>query len=277
MVRNAVLTRETPPVRFHPPPFRPTKGAFMSRRFIVALYLACALPALPAAAQIVSKPDGQWRGALGAGLTATSGNSKTLTYSLNAEAVKRTRSDRLSGYAQAVYGRSDDSGGTERTSDLVRAGGAYNADFNERTFGFGAVELERDRIADLDLRTVVSAGVGYHVVKTEDHTFDVSTGPAYNRERFTSERRSTAEWLLAEESSHAFTSSVSFRQRLAVYANLDESGEYRAVLDAGFVVKVAPRWNATATLTNRYQSNPVPGIKKNDLLFVTGLQYAFNP
>ena len=223
------------------------------------------------------KPDGQWRGALGAGFTASSGNTESVTYSINGDAVKQTATDKLSGYLQATYGRRDVDGVTERTSDLVRAGTKYDRDLNERTFGFGALDFERNKLIDLDLRSVVAGGLGYHVVKRPSFTFDVSSGPAYNREQYTTETRESAEWLLAEESTHAFTPTVSFKQRLTYYLNLKDGGEFRTVFDAGLVLKVTDRWNATITLNHRHQSNPLPGVKKDDLLFVTGLQYVFNP
>jgi putative salt-induced outer membrane protein YdiY len=246
-------------------------------RRIVPLLAALALAACGARAQTMPKPDGQWRGALGAGLTASSGNTDSVTYSVNGDAVKQTTRDKLSGYLQATYGRREVDGVTERTSDLIRAGAKYDRDLNERTFGFGALDFERNKLIDLDLRSVVAAGLGYHVVKREGLSFDVSSGPAYNRERYTTETRESAEWLFAEESTHAFTPMVSFKQRLVYYLNLKDGGEFRTVFDAGIVLKVTDRWNATATLNYRHQSNPLPGVEKNDLLFVTGLQYVFNP
>ena len=247
----------------------------MHRTLVLALAgLAITMPVF---AQTRPKPDGLWRGALGAGITATAGNTDSITYAINGDAVNQTPYDKMSGYIQAVYGRREAVGGTERTSDLVRAGGLYNRDWNERTFGFGSFDLERNRIIDLNLRSVVAGGVGYHVIKREELTFDVSTGPAYNREQYTTQTREAVEWLFAEESTHALTSMISFRQKLAFYPNLTKRGEYRFGLDAGLVFKINNRWNATMTLNDRYQSNPLPGVKHNDLLFVTGLQYVFNP
>ena len=156
-------------------------------------------------------------------------------------------------------------------------GAAYNRDVNDRLFAFGSTDFDRNPLVNLELRSVVSAGVGYHLVKREGHTFDVSTGPAHNREKYTTETREVTEWLIAEESTHALTPSVSFKQKLAAYANLTDGGEYRGVFDAGMVFKVSSRWNATMTLNARYQSNPLLGVKKYDTLLVTGLQYVFNP
>jgi putative salt-induced outer membrane protein YdiY len=248
---------------------------------LVSVAVAC-----PAYAQIVPKPDGQWRGALGAGATATSGNNESLNYSINGHAVKRTHVDKLGGYLQAVYGRRDVDGTTQRTSDQTRTGIGYSRDFNDRLFGFGMLDFDRNNVIDLDLRTVVAGGVGYHVVKREGHTFDISTGPAYIHERYSTDKvrdttrdtkRDMVEWLIAEESNHALTRMVSFRQRLSYYANLNEGGEHRLSFDTGLVLKVNDRWSATITFSNRYQSNPVPGVEKNDMLLVTGLQYVFNP
>jgi putative salt-induced outer membrane protein len=231
----------------------------------------------PVTAQTAPKSDGLWRGALGAGFTATSGNTDSTTISVNGDAVRQTRRDKLSGYLQAVYGRQDVNGSTKRTSELLRGGTTYNLDIDERRFGFGSLDLERNLLADLKLRSVIATGLGYHLIKREGLTFDVSTGPAYNREQFSTETRGGLEWLVAEESTHALTPTVSFRQRLAYYPSLRDSGEFRTVFDAGFVFKVTSSWNATVTLNNRYQSNPPPGVEKNDLLFVTGLQYSFKP
>lgn len=229
-------------------------------------------------AQTAPKPDGEWRGALGVGLTATSGNTESVTYSISGDTVRQTAVDKITGYVQAVSGRRDVDGETVRTADQARAGAAYNRDVNDRVFGFGSTDLDRNPLINLELRGVLAAGLGYHVVKSERHTFDVSTGPAHNRERYTTERRITTEWLIAEESTHALSSSVSFKQKLSAYANLTDGGEYRGVFDTGMVFKVNSRWNATMTFNARYQSNPLPpGTKKYDTLFVTGLQYVFNP
>lgn len=247
----------------------------MSRTFLLVLFLL--VNSIPVFAQTAPKPDGLWRGSLGAGATVTSGNTESVTYAINGDAVKQTNIDKLRGYVQAVYGRREAEGTTQRTSDLLRGGGAYNRDFNEHSFGFGALDLERNRLIDLNLRSVVAGGVGYHVIKRDGFTFDVSTGPAYNREHYSTATRDALEWLFAEESTHALSPMVSFRQRFAYYANLRDSGEYRTVLDAGLVFKINNRWNATMTLNDRYQSNPLPGVKGNDMLFVTGVQYVFNP
>ncbi len=246
-------------------------------RRATAFLSSFAFTACSAIAQTMPKPDGLWRGSFGLGATGSSGNTESTSYSLNGDAVRQTDKSKTNGYIQSVYGESVSGGNRQRTSDLIRAGGKHDRDINERKFAFGAIDLERNQLIDLNLRSVVASGLGYHVVKREGFTFDVSTGPAYNRERYSSNTREFVEWLFAEESTHAFTPTVSLRQRLAYYPNLKESGEFRVLFDIGLVLKVTSNWSATITLNDRYQSNPLPGVKDNDLLFVTGLQYVFNP
>jgi putative salt-induced outer membrane protein len=247
----------------------------MLRSFATAVVIAAFTS--PVLAQTATVPDGKWRGALGAGLTAASGNTDSVTYAINGDIVKQRPWDKISGYVQAVYGRSNLNDRTESIADQQRGGVLYNRDYTERRFVFGQLDLERNKLINLNLRSVVAAGLGYHLIKREGLTFDVSTGPAYNREHYSTQTREGVEWLLAEESTHAFSETVSFRQRLAYFPSLKESGEFRAIFDAGLVFKVTREWNATVTLNNRYQSNPLPGVKQNDLLLVTGIQYVFNP
>lgn len=245
-------------------------------RSAIAAFISIAFAA-SAGAQTSTVPDGVWRGSLGAGLSATRGNTDSATYTINGDIVKQGPYDKISGYVQGVYGSRALADRTERTSDQQRAGGLYNRDINDRQFAFGSLDFERNKLINLSLRSVVAGGLGYHVIRREGLTFDVSTGPAYNHEHYTTETREAAEWLFAEESTHALTPTVSFRQRLAYYPSLKDTGEFRAVFDAGVVFKVTRQWSATVTLNDRYQTNPLNGVEKNDLLFVTGLQYVFNP
>jgi putative salt-induced outer membrane protein YdiY len=249
----------------------------MLRAIPFILAAAAVFTARPGHAQTAPQPDGQWRGALGVGATVTSGNTDSVTYSVNGDIVRQTADDKTTGYVQAVSGRREENGETVRTADQARAGTAYTRDLNDRLFGFGAADWDRNQLIDLRLRSVFSAGLGYHVVKRENFTFDVSTGPAYNRERYATETRDLSEWLVAEESTHALKPAVSFKQKLTYYANLEDGAGYRTVFDASMVFKLNSRWNVTMTLNTRYQSDPPPGVEKNDVLFVTGIQYAFNP
>ncbi len=240
---------------------------------IVTLTLLCAGAAQ---AQTTLKMDGVWRGSVGAGASVSSGNSKSTSVNFSGEMVRLSKADKTRVYATSLYGKNN---GVE-SANLIRAGGRYDYDFTPTVFGFGGIDLERDKIANLKFRVAPGVGLGYHLIKTDATTFDVFAGVGYVKDTFyrpvlvggsVRDSYGRAELLVGEESTHKLSESTSFRQRLVVYPNLDDRGEYRAVFDSGLAVAMSSRLSLTLGLVSRYNSDPGPGVKKTDTLFVTGI------
>jgi len=244
------------------------------------------VPALPvmlalsasALAQTVPPPDGVWRGSIGAGVTNATGNKNSFNAALDADAVRVTDVNKMTGKLLSLYGRREENGVSELTAGLFRASARYDRDFSAKAYAFLGYELEKDKLADLKWRNSPSVGAGLHLYKSETFTFDVFTGYSYNHETlYDGASRSFNEALLGEETSHKTPGDMTFNQRLVVYPNLSESGEYRVVFDAGFLAPVVDRWNLTIKYSARYQSNPPPGVEKQDTVLFTGLQYRWGP
>lgn len=220
--------------------------------------------------------DGQWRGSVHTGVSLASGNTEATNVNVGAEAARATEINKLNLYFTGLYGTQDNTMGSRtETANLARAGAKYDHNLSARNFGFSSLDLEHDKLQRLDLRTVAGGGLGYHVIKTDNETFDLFSGLAYNREAFVDVTRESIELLLAEESSHKITDNTSFKQRFALYPNLKESGEYRSQLDATLATTIIGKIGLQLTLSSRYQSNPQPGIKNTDVLFLTNVTYKF--
>lgn len=231
-----------------------------------------------AAAQTVPRPDGAWRGSLGANVSSASGNNESVSAGLNADVARQTDDDKFVAYLQSLYSRRDAEGVRELTASRFRTGGRYDRNISESTYGFGGLDVEKNKLADLKWRMAPSLGLGYHLRKTETFTFDLFAGYSHNREElYSGPTRKFDEGLVGEETTHKFSESTSFRQRLSVYPNLSDSGEYRVVFDAGLLTALVERWNLTVNLSARYQSNPPLGVQKSDTLLFTGLQYSWGP
>lgn len=251
----------------------------------LVLVAACAALAQPASAQLVAKPDGQWRGLAGLSFTSVSGNATNSSLGLNADAVRQTEQDKITLYGQALRAEARIAGQTARTSDLLRFGGRYDWNLSDRVFAFGSGGYDRDRVARLENRWTAGGGLGYKVLTGPDHTFDVFgglngradsyAGPGVVIDGSLRTRYSVVEMQLGEESSHKLTETTSVRQRFVLYPNLDLLGEYRAVFDAGLVVSMTDRMKLTVSVLNRYDSLSEAPIRKNDLTFFTGVSYAF--
>jgi putative salt-induced outer membrane protein YdiY len=137
------------------------------------------------------------------------------------------------------------------------------------------VDLFNDRFQDLDLRTVLGVGAGYHAIKNPHTTFDVLFGGAFNREFFTTSNRSSAEVLLGETLTHKFFASSSFNESLFFYPNLSSTGNYRSTVSLGLATKLTKILSWQTSFNDYYLSDPVPGKKSNDLILSTGLRLTF--
>jgi small nuclear ribonucleoprotein (snRNP)-like protein len=125
-----------------------------------------------------------WSGMLDTGLSVTRGNSATLAYNLSAKAVRVTSRDKISVYSTAVYASDDTTRPSRTTAHAIRGGIRGDLNVSERLFVFGFTDFEYDQFQDLDLRNVLGGGLGYHVIKTKNTTFDVFGGGDYEQEYF---------------------------------------------------------------------------------------------
>jgi putative salt-induced outer membrane protein len=235
----------------------------------------------PALAQATVKDDGQWRSALGLAASSASGNSKSTSFAANADAVRATKQDKWALYANALYGESS---GT-KSADQFRLGTKYDWNLGTQTYAFGSLELERDAVAKLNSRATLGGGLGYRVINTEPHKFEVFGGAAYVSDRYDGARlldgqlRSSYSYpslILGEESSHKLGQGTTVKQRLVIYPNLKNTGEYRAQWDAGIAVAATAAMSLNVGLSVKVNSDPGVGVKKTDTLFLTGVSFKFD-
>ena len=245
--------------------------------------LACLLAVGPglALAQATVKPDGQFRYALGAGGSYSSGNNSAASVNVNGEAVRATAVSKLRFGGKALWTRTDG----DTTAENVELGTQYQQDFSPAWFGFGDAGYLRDKFANISSRLTAHGGVGYHAIKGESATWDLTVGAGYARDRYVDpaevdgrlrSRYGRAEVTLGEESSHKLTDTASFRQKLTVFPALRSGAGVRTVFDTGLSVAMSPRFALTVGFTHRYDSEPGEGLKKNDTLVVTGLTLKFD-
>ncbi|MFN2510738.1 MAG: YdiY family protein [Pyrinomonadaceae bacterium] len=227
-------------------------------------------------AEMARKLQAVWSGSADAGLSAARGNTDTLVISLGSQVARTTQRDKLSLYAASLFARNGTSGVSITTAEAIRGGARYDRNISDRLFVFALTDLERDKFQQLDLRLVFGGGLGYHARRTEKMRLDLFAGGSYNREKFsTGLTRNSAEALVGEELSCKLSENTTLAQRAVLYPNLSEFGEYRFAFDLTGVTKLTRQLGLQATVSDRFQSNPLPGIKKNDLLLTTGIRVTF--
>jgi putative salt-induced outer membrane protein len=217
-----------------------------------------------------------WSGFVDTGLSLTRGNSETLTYSLGASADRTTERDKVSVYAAALFANSTVAGVTFDTAKAARGGLRYDFNLSRRVFAFAFTDLEYDQFQQLDLRNVLGGGAGYHVIKSDAAMLDLFAGASFNQEFFSTDiTRRSAELLVGNEFAYKLAENIAFKERLVIFPNMSELGEFRGTLDTSLLTKLNNWLGWQITVSDRYLSNPLFGIKKNDLLLTTGLRLTF--
>lgn len=218
-----------------------------------------------------------WSGGADVGVALTSGNSDTTNIAIGLAATRRTSNDKTSIYAASIYNRDSTSGESRTVANTVRGGVRYDRDINRRFFGYVFNDLEHNGLQDLTLRFVLGGGLGYHAIRNERTELDLLGGAAWNREFFKGDfnDRSSAEAQLGQTLTHRFSPRVSLKEQFYIFPNLSEGGEYRINFDASLITDISRRIGWQLTLSDRYLSNPPPGLEKNDLLLTTGLKITF--
>jgi len=81
--------------------------------------------------------------------------------------------------------------------------------------------------------------------------------------------------MAGESLSHSISERTTFSERFEVFPNVSNTGEYRFTLDAHAVTKLNKWLGWEMAFEDLYVSDPPPGIKKNDIIFTTGLRLTF--
>lgn len=226
-----------------------------------------------------------WTGTFDLGFAQTQGNTDTKTFTLGANAVRATSRDKIIVNYTEIYSSSNASGTSLTTANAKRGGIAYNLNVAPKMFVFGLVNLENDEFQHLDLRFAPAGGVGYHAIKNANTTLDLSLGASLDKEFFSAPlgspagtagvTHSYAEVLFGEELNHKFSKTFSMHENLVMFPNLSSVGEYRMNFDISAVAAIKKWMGFHVSASDRYLSNPLPGLKTNDILFTTGLRFTF--
>ncbi len=217
-----------------------------------------------------------WAGYVDFGASLARGNADTTTLTTTMKAARTTRTDRLGVYFNQIYSSATTDGISGTTAQATRGGWAYDRNIIPRMFMNVFNDYENDRFADLDLRVVVGGGLGYHAIKSERTRLDLLGGGDYSHEKYsTPETRNSGELYWGNDWTYRVSKIAALNQSFRMFNNLTETGEYRINFDVGLVTNLS-RWLAwQLTYSDRYQSNPVGGLKQNDMLFTTGVRLTF--
>lgn len=219
-----------------------------------------------------------WDGGLDAGLELTRGNSKTRNFRLAFGAVRKVSREELTLYAESLYSIDDVAGARPHvTANLNRGGLRFDHDFTSRFFVFANTDFMSDGLQDLNLRSVVGGGIGYHLINRDKVTLKVLGGANFTRENYVEIQRNLAAGQFGDEFTLKLGKSTSLLQNLAFFPDLTERGRnYRTNFSLGTITKIAKWLGWQNNFSDIYVTNPPAGKKQNELVFTSGLHLALS-
>ena len=217
-----------------------------------------------------------WAGGANVSFALTRGNSETKNLGLAFTADRKTASDHIDLYANSVFSSNDAPGAVPATTaQSTQAGARYDRNFGARMFAFVGGDFQTDALQSLDLRSVFSGGLGFHAINTDRTTLDLLGGANYTRENYSTLQRDLIALNLGEELLRKIGAATVITQKLYIYPDLNETGEYRATFNFGTVTKLSKWLGWQNAFGDIYVTNPPAGKERNDVLLTTGLNISF--
>jgi putative salt-induced outer membrane protein YdiY len=217
-----------------------------------------------------------WTGAVDLGYAQAKGNAQTNTINTSAKVLRTTTRDSINAYFYSLYSKNSSSGQSILAANSIRGGLKYDLNLTPRFYVFGSTDLEFDEFQKLDLRFVPAGGVGFHWIKNKQTVWDLFGGGSLNREFFQGGlTRTSGEILLGNELSHKFWNVMTMGEKIVLFNNVTNSGNYRLNSDVVLAASIKKWLSYQVTGSSRYLSNPPPGRKTHDLVITTGIRLVF--
>lgn len=244
-------------------------------------FLTCASVALvasfSAAANAEILPGTEWSGNANIGAGLHTGN--TDSSALNADVTLRAEQDRHLAEIKADYNfaENEDSvtGNDETITDNKSLGLTHNYLINDQWFWENQARLEQDDIADLDLRTTLATGLGYHAYNRDDLSLKFVFGPGYQHEKYengTDEDGLVLNWSTDYVQSFDDDSYRLFHNHDFTFG-ADDFDNYLFQSSTGIGVPITNGIVASFQIDYDYDNQPAPGTEKDDTVYSAKLGY----
>ena len=226
-------------------------------------------PAVIAVKKAAAEKRRHWALQIGVDITGRSGNASSSGVASNIVATFTGSKDALKLYGDYNYMRTDNS----KSTDEAKAGLDYTNFFHDRLGWFTRSELQRDKIAQVDLRATSDFGLTYRFVKNPREEFAGRIGAGYRFEEFTAtSNREGVILAFGVFHSYKFSRTAVLTTDLKYLPNAANFADFRFVHDSGLEVPLAASlWKMRMGVTNQYDGRPQPGREHLDTTYYTRL------
>ena len=220
----------------------------------------------------------KWTGAVTANATITRGNTSTDSVGASFEAARRAAVDRMTLNGAYLYGRQEDpdNGDYDITTDNWFAFGKYDYFLNRKLYTYASTRVERDKIAELDLRLAPSVGMGYQWIERPEMNFFTEAGVAWIYEDHRDDgAQSNMALRLAYRLDRKINGKVTAFHNMEYLPDIEEAGQFLLNTDIGLRVSLYKTVFTEFKFELKHDSDPAPGAVDNDLRYIMGVGWKF--
>ncbi len=199
--------------------------------------IAAAMAAVASAqASVPAPPPNPWKSRLELGFSGAEGNSDSISWHLAAD-TKREDDGGLWKF-DARWDASESDG--VETKNRASAGGRRDWDIGDGPLlAFAEARYDRDAFTEWDQRARLSAGVGFHALKSEDVGLKFRLGATGTKEWGSADdEHLRPEALVGVECSWRISASQSVEAHATWYPDLSDTPEFRLVSGAAWIIRL---------------------------------------
>jgi len=215
-----------------------------------------------------------WNKSVAFGLSYTDGNSETTVLNLNTKIDRDYKQDIWKFELDANYGESasDVDEDREKNKEDIKATGSYKYLFNKKTFAAIGANYLYDDIADIDYRAIVTPGLGYFLLKSEEFKLSVEAGPAYVFEKVGGEKNNYLAPRIADGFDWQINETSKFFQTAEVLFDAEDSEDTIVNATVGIASAINSSLSLVFSIKDNFDNQPAKGSERNDVAIVTALQ-----
>jgi len=216
-------------------------------------------------------PNVTYSGAFNLGGVIAQGNSDSKA--INASGLYTFRADRHRFSIEGKYNYGEQSKKINVRNSLAEL--KYDFFLTKRVFLDTFALFEQDTFEDLNLRSTFGVGPGYQFIDTKRTQLSGMLGVSYvNEDWRTRPHDSTAagEWGI-NLTTGLIPEHLIFFHRQEGFYDFNSPNAWRLRADQGFRVPVYKQFALNLEYDLRYDSNPAPGRKQTDHLYIVGISY----
>lgn len=219
----------------------------------------------------VSGKGVRFTGHVNVGVNATSGNSETRSVYADAEMVARTKENRytVGGKTQ----RSSEDG--NKTADRTLIYSKYDHFLTEKHYLYANASFVRDEFKDLNLRSVLGAGLGHQFVESKRKNLSLEGGLTFVNEDFIDaedDQYLAARWAL-DYDQFFFGDRLQFFHKHEGLQSLENSEDLIIRSETGVRVPFNENLSATVQVNVDWDRSPPPGTEDTDLTYLLTVGY----